>query len=457
MRLDQNDLFRALSLLPVKVSVLDGDMNLLYSNSVEFVEDVEEESGKCHRIYHGVDEVCPGCLVTEELRSKEPLEAAVTTDEGRCLEVCVHPVLDDMCGVRIIVHSSRDITGLKASVQALEESGETYRMILEHTRDIIFALDSQGRYTYTSPAYKKIGGIDGDRGIGYPFDHNIHPLDRGRAKEALLRIGFEGEELADVEMRLRHHDGEWHWYAVSGTPLIDGEGGFAGIVGVARWVEDKKKAEEALRRANRQLSLLTGMTRHDVRNQLLALQGYLHLMLEEQEMRDDAMIARLTDIAELMSRQIEFTSVYQQIGSHEPQWQRLDGVLPMECDFAGVDFRNGAQGIEVYSDPLLSKVFFNLLHNSLEHGGGVETIMLGHHKRGGSLVIEWRDDGVGVPQENKDRIFDQGFGRNTGMGLFMSREILSITGIAIRETGTPGEGACFQMTVPRGHHRTERH
>ena len=64
------------------------------------------------------------------------------------------------------------------------------------------------------------------------------------------------------------------------------------------------------------------------------------------------------------------------------------------------------------------------------------------------LIIE--DDGIGIPEEDKDKIFTRGFGKNTGYGLFLVREILLITGITIKKTGQPGKGARFEMTVPKG-------
>ncbi len=63
------------------------------------------------------------------------------------------------------------------------------------------------------------------------------------------------------------------------------------------------------------------------------------------------------------------------------------------------------------------------------------------------------DDGEGVPADEKEKIFERGFGKNTGLGLFISREILDITGITIRETGVPGKGARFEMAVPKGTYR----
>ena len=67
-----------------------------------------------------------------------------------------------------------------------------------------------------------------------------------------------------------------------------------------------------------------------------------------------------------------------------------------------------------------------------------------------SVTIVCEDDGAGVPAEEKEKIFERGYGKNTGLGLALSREILDITGITITETGEPGKVARFEMTVPKG-------
>jgi signal transduction histidine kinase len=69
------------------------------------------------------------------------------------------------------------------------------------------------------------------------------------------------------------------------------------------------------------------------------------------------------------------------------------------------------------------------------------------------LKILWEDNGIGIVPEEKEKIFERGFGRNTGLGMFLAREILSLTGISIRETGTEGEGARFEIIVPPGKFR----
>lgn len=70
-----------------------------------------------------------------------------------------------------------------------------------------------------------------------------------------------------------------------------------------------------------------------------------------------------------------------------------------------------------------------------------------------SSLLLLHDDGVGISADDKKRLFTRGFGKNTGLGMFLSREILAITGITITENGTPGKGARFEITVPKGAYR----
>jgi len=68
----------------------------------------------------------------------------------------------------------------------------------------------------------------------------------------------------------------------------------------------------------------------------------------------------------------------------------------------------------------------------------------------GSMRLLWSDNGVGIPKGDKDKIFAKGYGKNTGFGMFLIREILALTGISIKEIGIEGSGACFEMSIPKG-------
>ncbi len=99
---------------------------------------------------------------------------------------------------------------------------------------------------------------------------------------------------------------------------------------------------------------------------------------------------------------------------------------------------------------MLEKVFYNLLENAVRYAGSAATVRVRCRRQRGSLVIVIKDNGSGIPAGEKEKIFIRGFGKNTGFGLFLVREILSTTGIAIRETGEPGGGARFEILVPEG-------
>jgi len=121
--------------------------------------------------------------------------------------------------------------------------------------------------------------------------------------------------------------------------------------------------------------------------------------------------------------------------------------LPMRDVRVEVDSKN----LEIFADRLFEKVFYNLIDNALRYGGtGMKTVRVASQEIDAGLLIVCEDDGVGISAEDKKRLFTRGFGKNTGLGLFLSREILAITGITITENGVPGKGARFEITVPKG-------
>jgi len=91
---------------------------------------------------------------------------------------------------------------------------------------------------------------------------------------------------------------------------------------------------------------------------------------------------------------------------------------------------------EIFADRLFEKVFYNLIDNAIRYGGDqMKTIRISSQEHDTGLVILCEDDSVGITAEDKKKLFTRGFGKKTGLGLFLSWEILSITGITITETG----------------------
>jgi signal transduction histidine kinase len=202
---------------------------------------------------------------------------------------------------------------------------------------------------------------------------------------------------------------------------------------------------------------LTEITRHDIGNKLTVLMGYLDLFRSHPaEPYFSMYVNKINDTVNAINAQIEFTKVYQDLGSMNPSWQNVDTLFKNACsqlDTQSVTIYSEPDGWEIYADPLLEKVFYNIIDDALKYGMTLTEIRRRSYESAEGLVIVIEDNGIGIPQENKERIFTKGFGKNTGLGLFLSREVLSITGITIRETGEPGKGARFTITVPGGDYR----
>jgi signal transduction histidine kinase len=121
----------------------------------------------------------------------------------------------------------------------------------------------------------------------------------------------------------------------------------------------------------------------------------------------------------------------------------------LKLGMGNVKAQVGVVGVDIFADRMLMKVFYNLLEDSLEHGGDVTRVRLSSGAKGEDLAMIYEDDGIGIPAEEKDRIFELGIVSKGGSGLFLAKEILAITGITIRENGEPGKGARFEMLVPK--------
>ena len=222
--------------------------------------------------------------------------------------------------------------------------------------------------------------------------------------------------------------------------------------------KERRLMEKALHEANKKLSLLSSITRHDINNQLMTLNGFVELLHEEiPDPSLEYYFSRITKASSQITAMIGFTREYEQIGVRAPVWQDIltivisaeKGIIPGQ-----VKFKNDLPAnTEICADPLIVKVFFNLIENAIRHGGPITSIRFSFEARNGDWIIVCEDDGDGVPSDKKERIFDRGYGKNTGFGLPISREILNITGITIKETGVPGKGARFEIVVPAGKFR----
>ena len=353
--------------------------------------------------------------------------------------------------------------------EALAEYKEKYIILNELMPLGVFRFGPGPEYLILSAnrmLSKMLGYDSEDSLIGISAREIItNPVQLQQIEEDLVSEGA----VAGRELQLRQKEGTGILVALNAKGQHAADHKIAWIEGVAEDITERKVLEMemqyhtaelnryalSLTQTNKKLNLLSHITRHDILNQLTALAGYLDLIHEESE---NPKIHKYIDIekriTETIRRQIQFTKDYQEIGVQSPQWYDVRKTieiattnLPLPKDSLMITIEN----LSIYADPLLEKVFFNLIENALRHGNGVTRITFSSRIQEDTIIIVCQDDGKGIPVSYKEAIFNRQHFENTGFGLFLSREILGITGLSIHETGQPGKGGRFEITVPHGY------
>ncbi len=272
-------------------------------------------------------------------------------------------------------------------------------------------------------------------------------------RETFLAKVRDTRRAGDIEVQFTCADGSKRWALVSATDCAE-----PSILCTAVDITEQKQAQDSLSLANRKLNLLNNVTRHDILNQLTALIGYLELSKDDiQDPRLLSYVTKEEKAANAIRNQILFTRDYQNIGVHSPQWHNIAETVSLAMatlDIHQIKMTVNLASVEVYADPLLEKVFYNLIENSLRHGERVTEIEIFSEPVGGGIDIVIKDNGSGIPEDAKERIFRREYFKHTGFGLFLTREILAITHLTISETGTLGKGARFVIHAPMGTYRS---
>jgi len=355
----------------------------------------------------------------------------------------------------ITVGTHIDIDSLKRLEQALLREKDRFRDLADNGRTLIWSSDTSGACDYFNKPWLDFTGRTMEQEYGDGWTSGVHPDDYQQCME-IYQNAFARRERFSMVYRLRRHDGIYRWIQDDGTPRFQEDGEFLGYIGHCFDVDDMRRMEDSLLRTNKKLSLLGSVTRHDILNQLTILRGYLEMTRDAEEPATRAkFMHRCEEAAATIQHQIEFTRHYEELGVKRPEWQDIGEILD-GIPHSAIPLWHDLHGLEIYADPMLSRVFHNLVDNTFRHAPEATFMRVSaSYEEDGSLSLVYEDDGPGILTEEKEDIFQKGFGKNTGLGLFLIREILSMTGIEIVENGVPGEGARFSMSVPDDRHRSK--
>ena len=440
----------------------------------------------CKRLGYSREELyklSPGDIVSPQHRLSMPGIAAKLKSEGYATFEGIHQRKDGstfpveinthiftLQGRQVGLSIIRDITDRKRAEDALQETTEYLENLFAFANAPIIVWNPDSKITRFNHAFEDLTGRTEEQVIGKSLEI-LFPPESCDVSMDLIQKALAGErwEIKEIPI-LNVISGEVRIVLWNSANILTTDGTTVlATIAQGQDITGRKELEKemecharelrqystSLATANRKLTILSSITRHDILNQLTVLIGHLELL--ERKQPDPSFTPyfnKISRAADRINAMIRFTKEYEDIGVRAPVWRETRSLVETavkQAPLGKILLNNDLPaGAEVFADPLIVKVFYNLVENAARHGGKITTIRFSTGEQGADKVIVCEDDGNGIPDDEKEKIFDLGFGKNSGLGLAISREILDITGITITETGEPGKGARFEMTVPKG-------
>lgn len=346
---------------------------------------------------------------------------------------------------------NRMVDSLKSAFQKMKDDEIFQQEMIDQLPVAIFIKRADnGRYVYWNKTSETLFAIPANRVIGRT-DADLFPAAMVEAiKKENLELFLNRSEVRNKIISNKHLGGRIIHMII--VPVFDSHGTPQYVLGISEDVSHQN--------INLKMDLLFSITRHDILDNLAVIMSHLEraqLLNSHDEMQQ--FFDRTIGSIESIRNQIAYMRGLQETGLVSPKWQDVglafgDAVRLLPENHA--EIRVEAMNVEVYADPLLPRVFYTILENSLKNGGPAPArphIMLSAHEDGGDLVITFTNDHYWIPDAEKERIFDVGYDGGPVRGMFLIRELLAFTGIAIRETGERGTGTRFEIRVPSGKFR----
>jgi PAS domain S-box-containing protein len=341
------------------------------------------------------------------------------------------------------------VDSLKLALQQVKDGENLRREIIDQLPVAIFMKSvKDGRYAFWNKASERMFELRASEVIGKTdrelFSKEMISVIDQEDKEAVLNhVSVSNKKISNKSQGQRI----LHMIIV---PIFNSENSLQYILGIGEDLTEETR--------NLKMDLLFSIIRRDILDQLAVIMNYLErAQLKTTHEAMQMFFDKTIESIESIRKQMAFGKSLQDLGITSPTWQSVKkswndavGLLPAN----NVDISMDAADVELFADPLLPRVFYNLLMNALNHGGQQLTkIRLYIRITGESLILTVEDNGPGIPYDKKEKIFEFGYGKGAGFGLFLIREILGYTGIMITETGQPGKGAKFEILVPKGKFR----
>jgi len=415
---------------------------------------------KCYQAIHGLDAPCEFCPYERTLKTGklESVDRYIGLFD-KYFSIKSSPISNERGEILGFVDLMRDVTEKKKAEEALRESEEKYRELLNGMNDTAWVIDLDGNIIDVNDSAVEVMGYSREEllSIGLTgIDSNLDPEEiKGLAK------GMPADKIQVFETVHTTKDGKKIPVEISSS-LVTYRGKQA-ILSIARDITERKKAEEKLDgmmnelvAINEKLGVVGKLTRHDARNKLSVMANNVYLAKQKLAANHSSLeyLGEVESAIDQMEKIFDFARNYEMLGVEELSYMNVeksvDEAAILFPGLAGAKLVNECQGLTVMADSLLRQLFYNLIDNTLKYGEKVSQIRVYHEEvEKDQLKLVYEDDGVGIPEDEKEKIFKEGYGKSTGYGLYLIKKICEVYGCTIQETGKLGKGAQFTMIIPK--------
>ena len=424
-----------------------------------------------------------------ELRTRGSLtvEGQNVTKLGTIVPVEISANYQEFDGKEYVFAFHHDITARKRAEAALRASEEQFRELAENIHEVFFIGEPDPpRLVYLSPAYEQIWGRSRQEAYerADAWIDSIHPDDREAAISLFTRS--YGGEPAHAEYRIIRPDGSIRFIGARAFPVLDANGKFCRLVGIAEDVTSAKRAEaevqkarEAAEAASRAKSEFLATMSHEIRTPMNGIIGMTELTLdtdlapeqrgylETVKSSGESLLSVINDILDFSrveAGKLEFESIEFNLRDSLEHAMKALGVRAFE---RGLDLNYSVQPdvpeVLIGDSGRLSQILNNLVGNAVKftERGEVLVEATRESESDGRLCLHFRvrDTGIGIPQEKQATIFDaftqadssttRRYG-GTGLGLTISRRLVEMMGGRIWLESASGAGSTFHFTAVFG-------
>ncbi len=359
-----------------------------------------------------------------------------------------------------------DITERKRTAEALADSEELYRTLIETAAEGIVIAKPDGTHLFVNNKLAEMFGYTIDELLSKP-SFELMSKEEQKRQALHMRNNLENNLVEYGEFEFCRKDGSILWAACNASPLKDETGNHIANISMFNDITERKINEEKLKEnqesiksINEKLHVVGSLTRHDVSNKLSAVNGYTYLLKKKHKDEADIVEAavKIEQAVADSAKIFEFARLYESLGAEKLIQVDVGKTLEEAASlFKDLKFKivNDCSGRMVLADSFLRQMFYNFIDNTRKYGQNatVARVYFDQEEQGG-LRLTYEDNGVGISTENKPRLFTEGFsvGGSTGFGLFLIKKMMHVYGWTITEEGEPGKGAKFIIRLPSEQH-----